>query len=198
MTGATVNDKLELRHLDHIGLTVPDLDTAIEFFRDALGFEVLYVHGPYGDLEGDWSVREFELHARAVVDRVAMLRRDSLHLEIFEWSSPDQDRGVPKQSDYGGHHIAFYVDDVAEAAEQLRLRGARVIGTVKALPGPEAGPEGVFIFTEAPWGLRIELISYPNGKAYEKPGYVPAGHGLSAPASVHHTPAGTNGTANLR
>ncbi len=65
-----------------------------------------------------------------------------------------------------------------------RLHGARVIGTVKALPGPEAGPGSVFFFTEAPWGLRIELISYPNGKAYEKPGYAPGGQGLTAPASV--------------
>ena len=179
-----MSDALELRRLDHIGLTVPDLDAAIEFFHNALGFEVLYIHGPYGDLEGDWSVREFELHARAVVDRVAMLRRDSLHLEVFQWSSPDQDRRVPRQSDHGGHHLAFYVEDVAEAAAQLRQHGARVIGTVKALPGPEAGLEGVFIFTEAPWGLRIELISYPNGKAYEKLGYAPADPVLTAPASV--------------
>jgi catechol 2,3-dioxygenase-like lactoylglutathione lyase family enzyme len=179
-----MSNYLGLHRLDHIGLTVPELESAVEYFRGNYGFELLYVHGPYGDAEGDWSVREFELHARAMVERVAMLRLGSLQLELFEWSSPDQEQRMPRQSDHGGHHIAFYVDDVAKAAEHLRGRGVKVIGTVKALPGPEAGPGGEFVFTETPWGLRVELCSYPNGKAYEKPGYTAAAQRLTAPASA--------------
>ena len=34
---------LGLTRVDHIGITVPDLDQAREFFEDVLGFEYLYL-----------------------------------------------------------------------------------------------------------------------------------------------------------
>ncbi|MCW2874814.1 MAG: Glyoxalase/bleomycin resistance protein/dioxygenase, partial [Streptomyces oryziradicis] len=39
--------------LDHVGLTVPDLDQAREFFVDVLGCEYMYALGPYQD-DGHW------------------------------------------------------------------------------------------------------------------------------------------------
>src|SRR5882724_2545124 len=129
---------LGLRRLDHIGLTVPDLDAAVDFFCNAFGFELLYAHGPYGDAESEWAEREFELHPRSIAERIAMLRLGALQLELFEWSSPDQDLRFPKATDAGGYHLAFYVDDVPAAVRHLRDNGAAVIGTVKLLPGPEA------------------------------------------------------------
>lgn len=35
------------------------------------------------------------------------------------------------------------------------------------LDGPEAGPEATFWYFRTPWGALMELISYPQGRAYE-------------------------------
>jgi catechol 2,3-dioxygenase-like lactoylglutathione lyase family enzyme len=35
------------RHVDHVGMTVPDLEEAIRFFEDALGGLLLWRVGPF-------------------------------------------------------------------------------------------------------------------------------------------------------
>jgi glyoxylase I family protein len=58
------------------------------------------------------------------------------------------------------HHL-----DAALAAAHLRNRGVRVLGEPLPLPGPEAGEDARFVFALTDWGLALELISYPQGKA---------------------------------
>lgn len=40
------------RNVDHVGVTVPDLDGAVSFFVDVLGCEVIYRTVPFSDPEG--------------------------------------------------------------------------------------------------------------------------------------------------
>lgn len=155
------------RGVDHIGLTVPDIDQATRFFVDVLGFVEFYSHGPYSDDEGDFQTTYFDRHPRSECIQIRMLRTRNLNLELFEFASPDQVRQVPKTSDWGSAHIALYVDDMASAVGYLRSSGVRVLGGPLPLPGPEEGAAGEFCFFLAPWGQPLELISYPNGKAYE-------------------------------
>jgi catechol 2,3-dioxygenase-like lactoylglutathione lyase family enzyme len=89
------------------------------------------------------------------------------NFEIFEYSAPDQRLDQPKNSDIGGHHLAFYVDDINEAIAYLKANGVRVLGEpVVREEGPSAGQTWVYFLT--PWGMQMELVSYPNGKAYER------------------------------
>ena len=55
----------------------------------------------------------------------------------------------------------------AEAVAALRDRGVEVLGDPMDLNGPEKGDGARYIFFRAPWGLFLELISYPNGRAHE-------------------------------
>lgn len=155
-----------LRTLDHIGLSVPDLDEACAFFVDVLGAVEVFRHGPYGP-SGESSTRQFDRHPDSVVDGIAMLRLGTVNIELLQYSAPDQATTWPSTSDYGGHHVAFYVDDMDAAVQRLRERGVRVLGEPMSLPGPESGPGARFIFFRAPWGLFCEFVSYPDGKAYE-------------------------------
>ena len=80
---------------------------------------------------------------------------------------PDQATTEPKNSDYGGHHIALYVDDIAKAAEDLRSKNVKTMqGPIPVKEGPAAGQSILYFLT--PWGMQMELISYPKGMAYEK------------------------------
>jgi catechol 2,3-dioxygenase-like lactoylglutathione lyase family enzyme len=156
------------RGIDHVGLTVPDIDEATRFFTGLLGFVEFYSHGPYEDEVGDSQVVHFDRHPRARCVEIRMLRTRNLNLELLQFDSPDQVRRMPRTSDWGSAHIALYVEDMGQAVAFLRRTGARVLGGPLPLPGPEAAEGAEFCFFLTPWGQPLELISYPHGKAYEQ------------------------------
>jgi catechol 2,3-dioxygenase-like lactoylglutathione lyase family enzyme len=155
--------------VEHIGLTVPDLERATQFFVDVLGAEALFEVGPFSS-EDDWMEKHLGVHPRAVIRRLRMLRlANGPSIELFEYSSPDQDYARPKNSDAGGHHLAFYVTDMVAAVDHLKRHGVRILGDPSTLAdGASAGLTWVYFL--APWGLQLELVSAPNGLAYEKRG----------------------------
>ncbi len=152
---------------DHIGFTVPDLDEAVAFFVDVIGCEPFYELGPFQS-DGDWMEKHLDVHPRAVMKRLRFLRcRNGSNFEIFEYAAPDQNSRQPRNSDVGGHHLAFYVDDIDAAVAYLKTKGVRVLGepTVRK-EGPSAGQSWVYFLS--PWGMQLELVSFPQGKAYER------------------------------
>lgn len=156
-----------LRGTDHIGFTVPDLDQAVDFFVDVLGCEPFYELGPF-QAEDDWMEAHLNIHPRAVMRRLKFLRcANGSNFEIFEYAAPDQNTTPPKNSDVGGHHLAFYVDDMDIAVDYLKAKGVHVQGepTVRTV-GPSGGQTWVYFL--APWGMQLELVCYPQGKDYEK------------------------------
>ena len=87
--------------------------------------------------------------------------------EVFEYESPDQAASAPRNSDVGGHHLALYVDDVPAAIGHLKAHGIRVFGEpTTRTSGPSAGQTWVYFLS--PWGLQFELVSFPEGKGYER------------------------------
>jgi catechol 2,3-dioxygenase-like lactoylglutathione lyase family enzyme len=93
--------------------------------------------------------------------------RPAPNFELFEYQSPDQRTVQPKNSDYGGHHLAFYVDDIEATVAYLREKGLRVLGEIKTnAAGPAKGLSWIYVL--APWGTQLEFLSYPKGLEYEK------------------------------
>lgn len=156
-----------VRTVDHVGLTVPDIDAATHFLVDVLGFQEVYSYVP-GDASGEAQEQQFARHPQSRIERITALRLGTLNLELFEFRAPDQRQVMPRSSDWGGLHLAFYVEDLAHAAAHLRRHGVQILGEPMELKGPEAGPGNRFIFALAPGGLTLELITYPEGKAYEE------------------------------
>jgi catechol 2,3-dioxygenase-like lactoylglutathione lyase family enzyme len=156
-----------LRGTDHIGFTVPDLDQAVDFFVNVMGCEEFYELGPFV-ADDDWMEIHLNVHPRTVMRRLKFLRcANGSNFEIFEYEAPDQNTVQPKNSDVGGHHLAFYVDDMDAAVAFLKGKGVRFLGepTLRTA-GPSAGQSWVYFLT--PWGMQLELVSYPDGKGYEK------------------------------
>jgi catechol 2,3-dioxygenase-like lactoylglutathione lyase family enzyme len=154
-----------LRRLDHIGFTVPDLEEATGFLVDVLGCEYLYSLGPFQD-DGNWMSEHLAVHPRATVPENRFFSFGGHTVfEVFRYTSPDQAATVPKNSDVGGHHIALYVDDLDAAVQYLRSHGVTVLGEPTASKGHNLGQRWVYFL--APWGLQLELVSYPNGRAFD-------------------------------
>ncbi len=155
-----------LRGVDHVGITVPDIEQATAFFVDVLGCELLYEREPPGD---DSPRDRLGVPAGSRIQVVRFLRcAEGANVELFEFYSPDQREDFPRPSDFGIQHVAFYVDDLDAATEHLRRHGASVLSGPNPLPGPEAGEGNRFIYARTPWGMTLELISYPTPMAYQQ------------------------------
>jgi catechol 2,3-dioxygenase-like lactoylglutathione lyase family enzyme len=85
---------------------------------------------------------------------------------LFEYQVNDQNKAVPRNSDVSGHHVGFYVTDLDAAVAHLRRHGVKVLGEPTSMnEGPSAGLRWVYFVS--PWGMTMELVSYPGGMAYE-------------------------------
>lgn len=171
--GATANpaaaDSIPgLRGHDHTGITVPDVKAATAFFTDVLGCSHAMSFGPFSDDKGTFMQDAVNVNPRAVIDEISMIRCGyGSNIELFQYQSPDQAKTLPKNSDIGGHHIALYVDDIQKAADYLRSKNVKTMqGPIPVNEGPAAGQSILYFLT--PWGMQMELISYPKGMAYEK------------------------------
>lgn len=155
-----------LRRLDHVGFTVPDLEEAHRFLVDVLGCEYLYSLGPFAHEDSDWMTTHLDVHPRAVMVENRWYRcGDRAVLEVFHYSSPDQREVRPRNSDVGGHHLAFYVDDLDAAVSHLREHDVTVLDGPTASRGPAAGNRWIYFLS--PWGMQLELVSAPDGKAWD-------------------------------
>jgi catechol 2,3-dioxygenase-like lactoylglutathione lyase family enzyme len=153
-----------LRGPDHIGFTVPDLDQAVAFFRDVIGCDYIYYGGEFGG-NPEFMTRQLSVDGAAHLKYCFMRCANGANFEIFEYEAPDQAPVPPRNSDIGGHHVAFYVDDMAAAIAHLKANGVTVQGEPQYIKdGPSAGATWVYFL--APWGMQLELVSYPDGKAY--------------------------------
>ncbi|HEY2044620.1 MAG TPA: VOC family protein [Jatrophihabitans sp.] len=156
-----------LTGVDHIGFTVPDLEKAERFLVDVLGCEYMYTLGPYRHDDTDWMREHLNVDPRAVMQELRFYRCGGQAIfEVFQYAAPDQSVAIPRNSDIGGHHVALYVEDLDAAVDYLRLHDVTVFGDPTASSGPSEGQRWIYFRT--PWGMQFELVSYPDGKAFDR------------------------------
>ena len=89
---------LGLIGMDHVGLTVPDINQAIEWFEDVMGAAAPLTFGPFSDPVGTFMQDLLGVDPRAVIDQITMLRIGrSANIELFQYEAPDQRHTVPAQ-----------------------------------------------------------------------------------------------------
>lgn len=159
--------------IDHVGITVPNVVDAASWFEDVLGASNPLTFGPFSDPTGDFMQQLVDVDPRAVVDQIRVVRTgNGPGVELFQYEAPDQDRTFRRNSDWGGHHVAFYVRDIDKAVDYLTSNGAeKRLGPFAVTAGPAAGQ--TINYFRTPFGTDIELISYPHGMAYEATASVP-------------------------
>ncbi len=168
--GGEGKGELGLVGLDHVGITVPDINEAIEWFEDILGAVAPLTFGPF---EGTFLEGAIGVAPGTKIDQITMLRvGHSANIELFKYESPGQRQTMPRNSDWSGHHVAFYVTDIDAAVEYMDSRGVhRLFGPFALTAGPAAGQS--INYFKTPWNSFIEFITYPHGMAYQVPGVHP-------------------------
>ena len=156
-----------LAGIEHIGLTVPDLDAATRFLADVAGGEALYDIGPFARPE-DWMATHLARPHGRSIHRMRVLRiANGPVLELIELAADGTGRptrACAETAPDAAWHLAFYVEDMEQALVALKAHGVEIqSGPVVMTEGPSAGLS--WLYFRAPWGLQLELVSYPGGIA---------------------------------
>lgn len=135
---------MDITHIEHIGIAVKSLDTAIPYWENILGLKC-------------YSIEE-------VADqkvKTAFFKVGQTKIELLESTSPEGSIGkfIEKKGE-GIHHLAFAVNGVEGALEEVESNGIQLIDKT-----PRAGAEGLtiaFLHPKSTFGVLTELCEDKN------------------------------------
>lgn len=113
-----------IKGLEHVGLSVSNLDRSIEFYTKHLGLEVIRIIEPAPDFPLDKVVGMPGCKAR-----IAHLQSEKGMLELFEYLEP-RGKAVPrdfKQADNGFIHAGFTSNDARADFSRMKAAGVRFL-----------------------------------------------------------------------
>jgi catechol 2,3-dioxygenase-like lactoylglutathione lyase family enzyme len=156
--------------IDHIGINVPDIDSASIFLQQAFDAEVLYESytKKQSPLEFDGNEAALNLSPQTKLYACRMIKiGNGPDIELFEVHVNGQREAV-KSSDLGIQHLAIYTDHWTASIEKFSKAGGKVLSEPNRLLFPlEAGDTNFFCYGVTPWGTSVEFITYPDGMPYE-------------------------------
>lgn len=164
---AMANADGDVRGLDHVAITVPELAAARSFFENGLGCVTVFDLGPFKDESGTWMADYIGTHPRAEMTIAVMKCGNASTVELMEIKSPSQKTEMPKRDDIGSASLGFYTDDLEASIKKIESAGGKALGGITDISaGPEKGRR--FIYTISPWGQLVFLLNDGDGIAYTK------------------------------
>jgi catechol 2,3-dioxygenase-like lactoylglutathione lyase family enzyme/sugar lactone lactonase YvrE len=157
------------RGIEHIGITVPDHDAAVEFFKAAFGAETLFSLVR----KGAKPMGAAEMHTKnglamgtAIVAITMMRLQNGPNVEIFEIDRPG---GVLGQgiADFGISHVSLTVDAIDLVTQRFASAGGVLLDGPYPLSEQEEGKGNCGRFGWTPWGMLIEFESFESPIAYD-------------------------------
>lgn len=130
---------MKVKHIDHIGIAVKGIEQAGKFYTDILGLKI-------EDVE---NVADQKVN-------VAFIPITDSEVELLESTEPDGPvaKYISARGE-GVQHIAFRVEDIDKALEELKEKGVRLIDQV-----PRKGAGGAriaFIHPKETNGVLVEI-----------------------------------------
>ena len=138
-----------IRGMNHSGIVVRDLDSAVGFYRDVVGLKLLDTFerdgGPISDVLGYENT-----HIKGATLDIG----EGHKLELIEYiNPPPAARPTEERSVLGASHLAFNVDDAEETYKSLIGRGAKRLN-----PPVEVVPGKIVCYLQDPDGNWLELV----------------------------------------
>ena len=130
---------MKIKHIDHIGIAVKEINQAGKFYTDVLGLKI-------EDVE---NVAEQKVN-------VAFIPITDSEVELLESTEPDGPvaKYISARGE-GVQHIAFRVEDIDKTLEELKEKGVRLIDQT-----PRKGAGGAriaFIHPKETNGVLVEI-----------------------------------------
>lgn len=149
--------------LDHIAVTVSDMDRSLAFYRDLLGLKEVERHL----LEGE-TISKMAGKSGVVMQVVRLAAPDTpnILLDLQQYISPQGKMSTAKLGDVAHSHFCFGVPDVWGAYRDLKAKGMEFVSEPVSFD-LDWGIVHV-VFMKDPDGFIIELVQSPIEK---KPGH---------------------------
>lgn len=141
--------------LSHIGICVRELDPALAFYRDLLGFrEVSRLEVSGSESETLLDLEEVELEA-------VYLERDGTRIELLHYTRPGHvESEAPRPMNRPGlTHLSLRTRDLDTMVARLAAAGIRILSETR-IERPEFDTAAIFVCD--PDGTRVELVQSPG------------------------------------
>ena len=141
-----------IKAFDHTSFTVADIEAAVAFWRDVMGFRL----DDLSSREQPWLGQVVGLPGATC--RVAHLRGHGAHLELIEYDSDWRGESVFGPANRpGAAHLAFVVDDIEATVRRITAGGGSKLGEV-ALCGSGPVADCLAVYMKDPGGIIVELV----------------------------------------
>lgn len=162
---------MTIKGIEHIGLTVPDIQAAEQFFINALDASVLYrivpSDAPEKAIDGNSMTPVNGFPPEMKVTGLSMLRLgNGCNVELFQLQ-PEVSARADSIGQPGINHFSVYVDDIQLAGEKMKRHGAQMFAGPNDCFAQEAGKGNQTWFCRTPFGVLIELITLPDAIRYD-------------------------------
>ena len=157
---------ISFKRIDHVSLTVQDLDAAIDFYTRIFGAELAYRMGPFDAAEiplmddgRDWTAAHINVPGARL--EIGMLKMPGgLGMELFQYEAPaDARKTPPRNCDVGARHLCIEVEDLDAAIAYLADNGCTAMaGSIDMLEGPCPPSRSWYVID--PFGNQLELVEY--------------------------------------
>jgi catechol 2,3-dioxygenase-like lactoylglutathione lyase family enzyme len=136
-----------IKGLEHVGISVANLERSMKFYRDLLGMEVVVAVEPFKSESYGGNYGKI-LGLTGASGRVAVVRKGNMQFELFEFQSPAPKRGDPQRPvcNHGITHFCIEVSNIEDVYGKLAAAGVPFhcppldFGTAKATYGRD--PDG--------------------------------------------------------
>jgi len=146
---------VSILRVGHIGVCVSDMERALAFYCDLLGFR------PLSEVSVNDALSAKLLRLPAVDQRTVFVERDGVRLALFALRAPPiQNAGrVRAMNEAGMVALMLRVDDLDATLSTLCAAGVRVLDETR-VDHPTWGSK--LIFVTDPDGMLVELIEIPG------------------------------------
>ena len=137
-----------IKKIDHINISVTDLEISKRFFIDLLGFEL----DKEGELEGEWIDRVVGLeNVKAKYSKLILPGAETC-MELIQYYRPvgDKDPKSGVSNQIGFRHIAFEVENIEMVYGRLKAAGVKMFSELQVYNQGKklcyfAGPDDVIL-----------------------------------------------------
>ncbi len=133
--------------LNHVGVATPSIEASAKLYRDLFGAKDITPKVALPE-QGVW------------VSFVTLPNSEIELIEPYNEASPIR-AFLVKNPQGGQHHVCFEVDDIIAARDEMRAKGAAILGTGE----PRIGAHGVpiiFLHPKDTGGVLVELMQTPG------------------------------------
>ena len=147
-----------LSAVQHIGVTVTDLERSIDWYTQVLGRSPT----PVASNGGPRLARALGL-GDDVELRYAFFELENVLFELVCYSAPDSRPNDRLVSDVGAVHVCFEVSDIEAAQERLRALGVEFASEpLDLVDGPMKGVR--YVYFRDPDGVALQLLQPPSAQ----------------------------------